>query len=168
MTDDSHRMRHAGPVHRSVEIGVALLMAAFAVIVISGSLQVGIDWGTEGPQAGFVPFYVGLLILGSSIINLGVVVLQRSDRRLFAQWGQLGQVMSMLVPTAIYVALVPRIGIYAASVLLIGYFMRRLGHYGWGLVAAISLGVPLVTFVVFEKWFLLPLPKGPIEDYFGF
>jgi putative tricarboxylic transport membrane protein len=168
MTENSSDTRGSGPTHRAVELGTAILMTIFALIVISGSLQVGIGWGSEGPQAGFVPFYVGLLILGSSIINLGVVVSQRSDRRLFAEWGQLGQVMSMLVPTAIYVALVPWIGIYAASVLLIGYFMRRLGHYGWGLVAAIALGVPLVTFIVFEKWFLLPLPKGPIEDYFGF
>jgi hypothetical protein len=76
--------------------------------------------------------------------------------------------MAMLLPTAIYVALVPWIGIYAASALLIAVFMRWLGQYGWGRVAAISLGVPLVTFVIFEKWFLLPLPKGPIEAYLGF
>ena len=74
----------------------------------------------------------------------------------------------MLVPTAIYVALIPWIGIYVASALFIAVFMRWLGQYGWGLVAAISLGVPLVTFVVFEKWFLVPLPKGPIEAYLGY
>jgi hypothetical protein len=87
---------------------------------------------------------------------------------MFAEWGQLGKVMSVLVPTAIYVALVPWIGIYTASTLLIALFMRWLGGYGWGLVAAISLGVPLVIFLVFEKWFLLPLPKGPIEAFLGF
>ena len=47
-------------------------------------------------------------------------------------------------------------------------FMRRLGRYDWSMVAAVSLGVPLVTFLVFERWFLLPLPKGPIEAYLGF
>ena len=142
-------------------------MTIFALIVIAGSLQVGIGWGAEGPQAGFVPFYVGLLILASSIVNFGAALIARTDR-LFAQWGQLGQVMSMLVPTAIYVALVPWIGIYVASALLIAFFMRWLGQYGWHLVAAIALGVPLVTFVVFEKWFLVPLPKGPIESFLGF
>ncbi len=143
-------------------------MAVFALIVIAGSLQVGIGWGAEGPQAGFVPFYVGLLILGSSMINLGAILSQRSDKRLFAEWGQLGQVMSMLVPTAIYVALIPWIGIYVASAIFIAVFMRWLGQYGWGIVAAISLGMPLVTFVIFEKWFLVPLPKGPIEAYLGY
>ncbi len=168
MTDQSRRTRATGPSHRSVEMGVSVAMAVFALIVIAGSLQVGIGWGAEGPKAGFVPFYVGLLILGSSLVNFGTLVAERSDRRLFAEWGQLGKVMSVLVPTAVYVALVPWIGIYAASTLLIALFMRWLGHYGWGLVAAISLGVPLVTFVVFEKWFLVPLPKGPIEAFLGF
>jgi hypothetical protein len=149
-------------------MGVALLVAVFALIVIAGSLRVGIGWGAEGPQAGFVPFYVGLLILGSSLVNFGAKFAERSDQRLFAEWGQLGKVMSVLVPTAIYVALVPWIGIYTASTLLIALFMRWLGGYGWGLVAAISLGVPLVIFLVFEKWFLLPLPKGPIEAFLGF
>jgi hypothetical protein len=74
----------------------------------------------------------------------------------------------MLVPTAIYVALVPMIGIYAASALLIAVFMRWLGKYGWAMVAAVALGVPIVTFLIFETWFLVPLPKGPIEAFLGY
>ena len=168
MTDDTHDVRGAGPTQRSVEIGVTLAMAVFSLIVISGSIQAGIGWGAEGPKAGFVPFYVGLLILGSSIINLGAVLSERSDKRLFAEWGQLAKVMSILVPTSIYVALIPWIGIYIASVILIAVFMRWLGRYNWSLVAAISLGVPLAVFLIFERWFLLPLPKGPIEEFLGF
>jgi putative tricarboxylic transport membrane protein len=168
MTDDPQQVGGAGPAQRSVELGVAVAMAAFALIVIAGSLQVGVGWGAEGPKAGFVPFYVGLLILGSSIINLGAVIRERRDNRLFAELGQLRKVMSMLVPTAIYVALIPWIGIYVASMLLIAVFMRWFGRYDLWLVAPISLGVPFVTFLIFERWFLLPLPKGPIEEYLGF
>src|SRR5262245_21756439 len=168
MTDESQGLHGAGPTQRSVEIGVPVAMAVFAAIVIVGSLQAGIGWGAEGPKAGFVPFYVGLMILGANIINFGAAIAERSDKRLFAEWGQLAKVMSILVPTSIYVALIPWIGIYVASALLIAVFMRWLGRYGWALVAAISVGMPLVTFVVFERWFLVPLPKGPIEAYLGF
>ena len=72
------------------------------------------------------------------------------------------------MPTAIYVATIPFIGIYITSAVLIGFFMRWLGRYGWGLVLAISIAIPVITFVVFERWFLVPLPKGPIEEYLGF
>jgi putative tricarboxylic transport membrane protein len=157
-----------GPTHRSVEIGVVGATAVFAIIVIIGSLQVGIGWGAEGPKAGFFPFYVGLLILISSAVNLIRIFAEPSDRRLFADWGQLAKVMSVLVPTAIYVALIPWIGIYVASIALIAFFMKWLGRYDWPLVAAVSLGVPLAVFLIFEKWFLLPLPKGPIEAYLGY
>src|SRR5262245_2495252 len=157
-----------GPTHRSVEIGVAVGTAVFAIIVIIGSLQVGIGWGAEGPRAGFFPFYIGLLILISSAVNFIRIVTETSDGRLFADWGQLAKVMSVLVPTAIYVALIPWIGIYVASILLIAFFMKRLGRYDWPLVAAVSLGIPLAVFLIFEKWFLLPLPKGPIEAYLGY
>jgi hypothetical protein len=158
----------SGPTHRAAEMAVAVAMALFAFVVIAGSLQAGIGWGAEGPKAGFFPFYVGLTILGSSVINFGGALAERSDKRLFAQWSQLAKVMSILVPTAIYVALIPWIGIYVASMFLIAAFMKWLGNYGWGMVAAIAIGVPLATFLVFEQWFLLPLPKGPIEEYLGF
>jgi hypothetical protein len=157
-----------GPRQRSAEIAVAVAMAFFAVVVIAGSMQAGISWGAEGPQAGFVPFYVGALLLAASVVNLAAVALQGRDRRLFAQWDQLVQVMWMLVPTAIYVAAIPWIGIYVSSALLIAWFMRRLGGYGWALVSAIAIGVPLVCFVIFERWFLVALPKGPLEAFLGY
>jgi putative tricarboxylic transport membrane protein len=157
-----------GPTQRSVEIGVTVCTAAFALIVLAGSIQVGVGWGAEGPKAGFFPFYVALLILASSVINLAHVLSGPRSNRLFAEWGHLVQVISLLVPTAIYVVLIPWSGIYVASALLIAVFMKWLGDYGWGMVAAVSIGVPLVTFIIFEKWFLVSLPKGPIEEYLGF
>jgi putative tricarboxylic transport membrane protein len=155
-----------GPSHRSVEIGVALFTLLFAAIVIYGALLAGINWGAEGPRAGFFPFYVGLLILLASLVNL-VRALAIEPTRLFAEWGQLRQVLAVIIPTAIYVALVPWLGLYVASMLLIAVFMKWLGRYGWGLTLAIAIGVPVAAYVMFEKWFLVPLPKGPIEDLLG-
>jgi hypothetical protein len=159
----------AGPSHRAVEIGVAIATALFALVVIVGSIEAGITWGVEGPRAGFFPFYVALFILGGSIVNLAAQIRLRGDAgAVFADWAQLRQVASVVVPTAIYVALVPWLGIYVASVLLIAAFMRWLGQYGWRSVLAVALGVPLFTFIVFERWFLVPLPKGPLEEFLGF
>jgi hypothetical protein len=165
MTDQSHS---TGPTHRAVEIGVTVCTAAFGVIVIIGSLQAGIGWGVEGPRAGFFPFYLGLTILGASIVNFAQVVSSGPGEHLFAEWRQLWKVLSVVIPTATYVVVIPYIGIYAASVLLIAFFMKWLGRYHWAFVGAIAIGVPVLTFAIFEKWFLLPLPKGPIEEFLGF
>jgi putative tricarboxylic transport membrane protein len=166
MSESTHRYGGAGPSHRSVEIGVALFIALLAVIGIAGSLEVGIGWAAEGPQAGFFPFYVSLIVLISSLVNLLNVLREHRDG-LFAEWGQIRQVMSVVVPTAVYVIAVPLLGMYVSSGLLIGVFMKWLGRYGWVTVLAVSIGVPIITYILFERWFLVPLPKGPLEDWLG-
>ena len=157
---------NAGPPHKAVEAGVTLLIAVFGAIVIYGSIKAGIGWGAEGPRAGFFPFYVGLFIVMSSAVNLWTA-LRDTDEPLFAEWGQLRQVSSVIIPTAIYVGTMPFIGLYVASFLFIGWFMRWLGKYRWLTVVAVSIGMPLVTYVIFERWFLVPLPKGPLEEMLG-
>jgi hypothetical protein len=98
---------------------------------------------------------------------LTVVLRVYTGPELFAEWRQLRQVLKLLVPTAIYVFAVPVIGMYVASGLLIGVFMRWLGRYSWPLVLAMAIGVPILLFFMFERWFLVPLPKGPVEDWLG-
>jgi hypothetical protein len=167
MTEKSQAAQ-GGPSYRMVDIGVTVFTLIFGAVVIFGSLRAGIDWGVEGPRAGFFPFYIGSAIVIASIINfVGAVFYESADKR-FAEWAPLRQVLAVIIPTAIYVALVPTLGIYVASALLIAIFMRWLGRYGWGLLAAVSIGVPLVFFFLFERWFLIPLPKGPIEEWLGF
>lgn len=168
MNDTAHEAGGTGPSHRSVEIGVAVAMAILALIGMYGSAKVGIGWGAEGPRAGFFPFYVSLIVLISCVVNLASVFAKPKEGKLFAEWSQLRQVGSVLVPTAIYVGLVPYLGIYVSSALLIAVFMRWFGRYGWPVVIAISIIVPILTFVTFEIWFLVPLPKGPLENWLGY
>jgi hypothetical protein len=157
-----------GPSHRSVEIGVAGFMALLALIGIYGSLKVGIGWGDEGPRAGFFPFYVSLVVLISCVINTISVLANTDKTRLFAEWGQLRQVLSVLVPTVVYVGLVPYLGIYVASALLIAFFMLWFGRYSLIVSVAVAVLVPILTFLMFEIWFLVPLPKGALETMLGF
>ena len=157
-----------GPSHRSVEVGVAAFMALLALIGIYGSIKVGIGWGDEGPRAGFFPFYVSLVVLISCAINIFAVLAVPDKGRVFAEWGQLRQVLSVLVPTIVYVGLVPYVGIYVASALLIAFFMRWFGQYSWIVAAAVAVVVPILTFLMFEIWFLVPLPKGPLESLLGY
>lgn len=166
MNGKSQHAKPAGPSHTWVEIGVVAFTTLFGVIVIIGSLQAGIDWGAEGPRAGFFPFYLGLFIIVASAVNLYCALADRSEA-LYAEWSQLRQVLLVLAPTALYVALIPYIGIYAASFVLVAVFMRWLGRYPWALSLAVPAGTVVLTYLMFEKWFLVPLPKGPIEDWLG-
>src|SRR6266566_9852682 len=123
---------------RAVEIGVAVVIFLFGVLVVFDSYRLGARWGDDGPQAGYFPFYIGLILCASSAVNLALALLNRRDRdRTFVEVGQLKLVLTVLIPSAIYVGLIGWTGIYVASAVYVAFFMRRLGKYPWWKVAAV-------------------------------
>jgi putative tricarboxylic transport membrane protein len=71
------------------------------------------------------------------------------------------------VPTLLYILAVHFIGIYVASAIFIAGFMRAMDKRKWLPVALVSIGVAGTLFWMFEKQFMVPLPKGPLEALFG-
>ena len=149
---------------KSAEIVVAGLFFLAGAVVVYDSLRLGAKWAEDGPQAGYFPFYIGLILCVSALINLAAALAAKGEGgKAFVEVGQLKLVLSVLVPTAIYVGLIGWLGIYVASILFIGFFMRWLGGYAWWQLAAVSTGNSVFFFVIFEVWFKIPLPKGPLE-----
>jgi putative tricarboxylic transport membrane protein len=149
------------------ELAVAGGLMALAVAVIADSLRVGTGWGDDGPRSGYFPFYIGLALLGASAWTVFAQLRRWRQHEAFAERAQLGSVWAILWPMTLYVALVAYIGIYVSSTVLIAYFMLRHGRHKAVLTATVALGVPLLFFAVFERWFLVPLPKGPLEALLG-
>jgi hypothetical protein len=153
---------------KSAEIVVAALFLAAGALVMYDSQRLGASWGDDGPKAGYFPFYVGLLIAVSALVNLARGAMMRPENnKPFVLAGQLRMVLTVLVPTILYAVAITWIGIYASSILFIGFFMRWLGKYAWWKVAAVSVGVMVAFYFIFELWFQVPLPKGPIEAFLG-
>ena len=155
------------------EIIVALSFLAVGAVVSWDSHRLGSSWGSDGPQAGYFPFYIGVFIMASSAINLYNALRPRSATGVaFVQWGQLRLILAVLLPSILYVALIANpwysLGIYVPSAIFIAVFMRILGKYGWLRISAVSIGVMVAFFLMFEVWFKVPLPKGPLEAAFGF
>jgi putative tricarboxylic transport membrane protein len=154
--------------HKSAELVVAALFFIFGAIVVYDSVRLGSGWAADGPRPGYFPFYIGLLICISATINFVRALLVPAEKsKPFVLVGQLKLVLTVLIPTAIFAAGVTWIGVYTSAVLFIAFFMRWLGKYVWWKVAAVSLGTVVVFYVVFEKWFQVPLPKGFVERLLG-
>jgi hypothetical protein len=153
---------------RAAEVIVAALFFVLGAIVVWDSARLGARWAEDGPQAGYFPFYIGILVCLSAAVNLLRALVSRTDaERTFVEVGQLKAVLTVLVPAAVYVGLIGWLGIYVASALFIAFFMRWLGKYAWWKVAAVSLGTNVAFFLIFEIWFKVPLPKGPLETLLG-
>lgn len=154
---------------RGPELVVGLVLMAIAGLVIADSIRVGTGWGDDGPRSGYFPFFIGLFLLtASGFVVLSTLLKWSKSHAVFATREELVPVFQMLVPMVIYVVAMVYLGIYLPSAILIGFFMRHHGSFAWPSSLGVSIGVPLTFFLVFEKWFLVPLPKGPIETMLGF
>ena len=147
----------------------ALIMLAGAVVVYD-SLRIGAAWEADGPQAGYFPWLTGcaLLLSGGFIIFTALKRWKEVGDEIFVSWEDSKPVLSMLVPSIAYVGLIYVLGIYVSSAIFIAFFMIWKGRFGWLKTVLVSLSVPAALFALFEIWFLVPLPKGPLERLLGY
>ncbi len=154
---------------RTMDIVVALVLLVVSAIVVTDSVRLGFRWqAVEGPASGYFPFYIGLMIAISSLVNLVRAIRGGDGDKTFVTKPAFRQVLLVLIPLGVYVVCVRFIGIYVASAIYIALFMWYFGRYPLPRGAVIGVAVSLALFAMFEIWFLVPLPKGPIEDFFGF
>jgi hypothetical protein len=156
---------------RWFELIVAGLFGLVGTIVMFDSIRVGKDWGEDGPQAGYFPFYIACTLIGGALFVAYQTVRDwRADggKDVFATYEQAGLMLKMFLPMVAYVVTVMFLGLYDASALFIAAFMVWQGKYSILRSALVGISVSVVLFLLFEIWFKVPLPKGPLEQLFGY
>ena len=152
---------------RAADLITASLLISLGGLVIFDAVRLGIGWGTDGPQSGFFPFWLAVIMIASC----AVILVQEWRKRVvrpFVTRAKLGPVNTVLWPAVAAVAAMHFIGLYLAAAIYLAFYMRWVGGHGWSLVLTLAIGIPLVTFLIFEKWFLVPMPKGPLEAWLGY
>ena len=154
---------------RAVDIAVSLLLAAFAALMAWDNWRSGAGWASDGPKAGYFPFYLSLLLGAASVFGLVKALVQReAGASPFVNRDQLGRVLQVLVPTFLFCLFTQWLGIYVASFLLITGFMRFVGRIAWWKSLVTSLVFAIAMFVTFDVAFDVIMPKGPLEALLGF
>jgi putative tricarboxylic transport membrane protein len=155
--------------NRTVDIVVAILLLVVCAIVIYDSNRIGFHWiEGEGPAPGYFPFYIAIILGVSSLINLISAIRAPGPSGVFVSLRPFGRVLAVLIPSLVFVGLIEYLGIYVAAAIFILGFMLVIGRENFFKAVAVSIGVPLMLFFMFERWFLVPLPKGPLEAWLGF
>lgn len=174
--------------NRTMEIVVALALLGGCAIVIYDCVRLGFGWREgEGPAPGYYPFWVATILGVSSLVNLVNALRGHGAGQVFVSSRPFGRVLAVLVPSLIYVALIgglslgpivsigmlepiriPGLGIYVASAIFISAFMTIIGREQPLKAVGVGIVVPVALFFMFEKWFLVPLPKGPLEAWLGY
>jgi hypothetical protein len=161
LTGDAAR---TGVATNIVEAVVAALIVLLGVVVIQGSWSLGSRWTSDGPGAGYFPFYIGLILCVAGVgILYQALFGKKRNTAVFVDGEQLKRVLSVLVPAVIYVGVVQVLGLYVASSLYIALFMIVLGKYSPFKSIASALAVSVTFFLMFEVWFKVPLFKGWLD-----
>ena len=162
--DDSPPVATTG----KVEIVTYVLLIALALVLGYDNVRSGAGWEKDGPQSGYLPFYLCLILGGASLFGLAVAFVKRAEgAKTFVTRDQFRRVMQVFIPTLLFCAATQWLGIYVASLLLIAGFMRFIGGIAWWKSLLTSLIFALAMFVTFDVAFDVLMPKGPIEAFFG-
>ncbi|QWD67699.1 tripartite tricarboxylate transporter TctB family protein [Polynucleobacter sp. VK25] len=147
---------------RAMDIITAIVFLAIGLTVMVGSIKLGASWGSDGPEAGYFPFYISLIMMLSSAVTLyqAAIVNKNKKTETFVEREPFKQVMAVLLPAIVFVLGVQLIGIYVSSVFYIAIFMVWLGKYPLWKAIAVSIGVSVALYLMFEFWFQVPLPHG--------
>jgi hypothetical protein len=151
---------------RAVELVTASALMALGGVVLVAAVRMGIGWGSDGPESGFVPFWLSTVLIGSCAITT-VQAARRASGKRFATREQLRCVMTVVLPAAAMIVLTQLVGLYVASAVYMGFSMRW-GRHSWLVSLALPPSFAIFVFLVFERWFLVPLPKGPLEAWLGY
>ena len=155
--------------NRMVEILVLLLLFALAVLLGYDNWRTGIGWDSTGPQPGYFPFYLSLILALASLYGLVKATLSRELAvETFVTLAQLRRVMAVFVPTLLFCVVTQFLGLYVASFLLIAGFMRFVGKIAWWKSLATAFVFTALMFVTFDIVFDVIMPKGPLEAAFGY
>jgi hypothetical protein len=157
---------------KRAEIICALALLALAGTGVVEAIRLGSGWGPSGPRAGFFPFWLSL-ILGACSVMILIRALRMDPtheavKKPFVTATKLKPVLAVFLPMAAAVALTEVIGFYLMSAVYLAFFMRWMGRHSWPLILAISLLFPAATFLVLERWFLIPMPKGMFGQHLPF
>jgi len=159
----------AATTTRAVEVVVYLLLLGFALLLGFDNWRSGAGWASDGPQSGYLPFYLCIILGGASLYGLAVVFLRRADEdKTFVTRAQLRRVLQVFVPTFLFCLFTQWLGLYVASFLLVAGFMRVIGRIAWWKSLLTSFLFAFAMFATFDLAFDVIMPKGPIEALFGY
>ncbi len=152
----------------TVEIVVSLLLLALAVTLGYDNWRTGISWDSTGPEPGYFPFYLSVILGGASLYGLIAALRRRGVAEgTFVTRAQFGRILAVFVPTLLFCVAMQYLGLYVASFLLIAGFMRAVGKIALWKSLLTAFVFAAIMFVTFDVAFDVIMPKGPLEAAFG-
>jgi hypothetical protein len=153
---------------RRVDVVVSLALLALAGLLAFDNWRTGMGWDATGPQAGYFPFYLSIILGAAALYGLAREWIARNKpAETFVTAEQFRRVLQVFLPTLAFCLLTQWLGLYVASFLLVAGFMIWVGRIAAWKSVLTALVFVAVMFVTFDVAFDVIMPKGPLEALFG-
>lgn len=146
--------------YKWVDVGAAIGLLVLGAVVLRESIELGPGWGASGPDAGFFPFWLTVLML---IGTLGVIwyAFRKPDERPFFEVNQeVTDLLRVGVPIAAATTLIPWAGMYVTAGLYLGFFMFWYGNFRWYWSLAGAILLPAVLWIMLREGFNISMPMS--------
>jgi putative tricarboxylic transport membrane protein len=144
--------------HAEVLAGVAFV--ALAILVVWQGFDLGPGWDDSGPQPGFFPASLALLMGLGGVAALWAAVRSRDETPFLEVRQEAVDLIAVGIPAALAVASVPVLGLYIMTTVYIGAFAAWYGGLRWYFTVPGGLAGALVLYWALERSFHIPLPKS--------
>jgi putative tricarboxylic transport membrane protein len=144
-----------------VEKVTSVLLFAFAIFIMLGARKYPLG-AIDNPGPGFLPFLLGLALGGMSIA-LFIRNWKKKDsqpevtRPEGRGWIKVSSIFLMLLLFTLFFEIT---GYIVNVFLFFLVLLRPIGRQKWSWSLSISIGAASISYILFERWLMLPLPRG--------
>lgn len=152
---------------------MAAALLVLGLVLVRQAQRLPIGWTQTGPGAGFFPFWLSIgvtlfaaVILVQTLRIRSAPVPANGEAESFIPSGAWKPLLVVILPMIAVVGMLRYLGLYIGGAVYLAGYMWLVGRHRPLSIVLVSVLIPLALFLIFERWFLLLLPKGVILEYF--
>jgi len=153
---------------RKKDISSSLFFLVLGLFLALQSLRLSV-WGRSGPEAGFFPFVIAVIIIGLSLFISGQSVLsQAQEREEISEKKEdhsknIFRVSSYGILMLLYGVSIVRVGFLITSILFLFLILKYVERQNWKITILLGSVSMLTSYLLFVYLLKVPLPKGFIK-----
>lgn len=172
VTDPTAPAEDSPPLAKTltVDIWAMIALGAFSLVMAWDNYKTGMGWSEDGPQPGYFPFYLSVILVLASIYGIIKSLAEKRAGKddVFVTRDQFKRVLLVLLPTVAFCVGMQWLGLYVSAFLLTAGFMIFIGKLPVWKSVLTALIFSVAMFYIFEIKFDVIMPKGPFEALFGY
>lgn len=120
-------------------------------------------WSASGPGSGFFPFWLGVVLaVLAALLLVGALRRAEAGEAWWPSGHGAARLVVVVVASALFVALVPVLGMTLATGLFLLGVLRFLEGHSWPVALGVAVATAGGNWALFMRWLGVPFPVGPL------